>query len=75
MLNILFSKLLYYEVSIDQMLGSLWWNQPTRVQVLDLTQCSHLWLFIFHWYVPVDSESPIVTPILRYADPVFQRCL
>jgi hypothetical protein len=25
-------------------LGSLWWNQPTQVQVLDLT-----WAFIFIW--------------------------
>jgi len=34
------------EPSEASWLGSMWWNLPTRVQVLDIHGCSHFFGFI-----------------------------
>jgi hypothetical protein len=64
-------------------LGSLWWNQPIHVQVLDL-----VWAFVFTWIyfrlpgtifsvvggVPVNLEASVVTSATsKFADSVLKR--
>ena len=40
---------LVFKVSLDRMVRFLWWNEPTRIQVLDqVLKCAFFWIYFSH---------------------------
>jgi hypothetical protein len=56
-------KFIYFNASFIGAIGSLWWNQPTQIQISYLTCMLHLRLIILSiiCVISVDSEVFIVT--------------